>query len=266
MCWELLPLKEVLPCTVGLTRPWLACYFLSRISWASEENPHILWSPDVQYCVHRSLPTACVISQINPAHSVLYNMLNNKDNFCQHSKLTKTTFIHFIGMCRMRHFLAILRSFLHSSLLCTFSCHPSPTILPSSLTLSSHLFLGLPLSLIVPIFIYNTLLGILFSSILCTCQNQRNIFSLTVSITKTVYTFIKRECFLTNVLTKIVYYLVFETQQGLFPKYVTWMIDWSFNTSNSESLFLWESVLYLMNVGWLQFILRHVYKIVKSDC
>ena len=42
-----------------------------------------------------------------------------------------------------------------------FSCHPSPpTILPSSLTLSCHLFLGLPLSLAVPKFIYNTLLGI----------------------------------------------------------------------------------------------------------
>ena len=45
------------------------------------------------------------------------------------------TFIHSIAMCRMRQFLAILRSFLHSSLLCTSSCHPSPpTILPTSLT------------------------------------------------------------------------------------------------------------------------------------
>ena len=54
-------------------------------------------------------------------------------------------------MCRMRRFLAILRGFLHSSLLYTFSCHPSsPTILPSSLTSSCHLFLGLPLNLVVP--------------------------------------------------------------------------------------------------------------------
>jgi len=36
------------------------------------------------------------------------------------------SFIHSIGMCRMQWFLAILRSFFHSSLLCTFSCHPSP--------------------------------------------------------------------------------------------------------------------------------------------
>jgi len=43
------------------------------------------------------------------------------------------------------------------------------------LTSSCHLFLGLPLNLVVPIFIYNTLLGILFSSILCTCPNQRNV-------------------------------------------------------------------------------------------
>jgi hypothetical protein len=56
-----------------------------------------------------------------------------------------------IGMCRMRRFLAVLRSFFHSSLLCTFSCYSSPpTILPSSLTSSCHLFFGLPLSLLVP--------------------------------------------------------------------------------------------------------------------
>jgi hypothetical protein len=30
---------------------------------------------------------------------------------------------------------------------------------------------------------YNTLLGILLSSILCTCPNQRNLFNLIVSIT-----------------------------------------------------------------------------------
>ena len=75
-------------------------------------------------------------------------------------------------------FLAILRCFFHSSPLCTFSCHPSPpTVLPSSLTSSCHLFLGLPLNVIVPKFIYNTLHGILFSSILCTCPNQRNLFN-----------------------------------------------------------------------------------------
>jgi len=93
------------------------------------------------------------------------------------------SFIHSIGMCRMRLFLAVLRSFFHSSLLRTFSCHPSPsTILPSSLTSSCHLFLGLPLKFVVPKFIYNTLLGILFSSILCTCPNQHTLINLTVYI------------------------------------------------------------------------------------
>ena len=89
-----------------------------------------------------------------------------------------------IGMNRMRWFLAVLRSLFHSSLSYTFSCHFSlPTILPSSLTSSSHLFLGLPLGLIVSRFIYSTLLGILFSSILCTCPNQRSLCSLIVSVT-----------------------------------------------------------------------------------
>ena len=87
-------------------------------------------------------------------------------------------------MCRMWRFLAVIRSFLHSSLLCNFSCHPfPPTILPSSLTSFCHLFLGLPFNLVVPKFTRNTLLGILFSSILCTCPNQHNLFNLIVSIT-----------------------------------------------------------------------------------
>ena len=87
------------------------------------------------------------------------------------------SFIHFIGMCRMRRFLAVLRSFFHSSLLRNFSCHPSPpTILPSSLTSSCHLFLGLPLNLVVPKFIF------LFSSILCTCPNQHNLINFIVSL------------------------------------------------------------------------------------
>jgi hypothetical protein len=93
------------------------------------------------------------------------------------------SFVNSIGMCRMRRILAVLGIFFHSSLLCTFSCHPSPpVILQSSLTSSYHLFLGLPLSLVVPKFIYNALLGILFSSILCTCPNQHNLFNLIVSI------------------------------------------------------------------------------------
>jgi hypothetical protein len=90
-------------------------------------------------------------------------------------------FIHSIGLCRMRPFLAVLRSFFHSSLLYTLSFHPFPsTSLPSSLTSFYHLFLGLPLNLVVPKFIYNTLLGILFPSILCTCPNLHNVFNLTV--------------------------------------------------------------------------------------
>ena len=90
---------------------------------------------------------------------------------------------HSSGMCRMWQFLASLRIFFHSSLLCTFSYHPSPpTILPSPLTSAFHLFLGLPLSLVVPKFIYSTLLGILFSSVLCTCPNQRNLFNVILSV------------------------------------------------------------------------------------
>ena len=84
--------------------------------------------------------------------------------------------------CRMRRFLAVLGSFFHSSLLCTLSFHPvPPASLLSFLTSSCHLLLGLPLTLVVSKFIHNTFGGILFPSILCTCPNLCNLFSLTVS-------------------------------------------------------------------------------------
>ena len=100
-------------------------------------------------------------------------------------------------MHRMRWLLAVLRSFFHSSLLCTLPFHPFPlTSLLSSLTSSCHLFLGLHLSLVVSKFIYNIFLEILFFSILCTCPNQCNLFNITVSVivkptvyvSQTVYT------------------------------------------------------------------------------
>jgi hypothetical protein len=59
------------------------------------------------------------------------------------------SFIHSIGMWRMRQFFAVLRYFFLSSMLYTFSCYPSsPTILPSYLITSCHLFLGPPLNLV----------------------------------------------------------------------------------------------------------------------
>ena len=78
---------------------------------------------------------------------------------------------------------AVLRNFFHSSLLYTLSFHhfPLPS-LPSSLTSSRHLFLGLPLSIVSSKFMFNAFLGILFPSILCSWPNQRNLFNLIVSV------------------------------------------------------------------------------------
>ena len=91
-------------------------------------------------------------------------------------------FIHSNGMCRMRQFLAVLRSFFHSSLLCTFSCHPSPpTILPSSLTSSCHLFLGLPQSCSQIHIEYPFGNSIFFHSL--NMPKSTYLFNLTVSIT-----------------------------------------------------------------------------------
>jgi hypothetical protein len=91
--------------------------------------------------------------------------------------------IHFIDMCRMQRFLAVLRSFFHFSLLYIFYCQSSPpTILPSSLSSSCHLFLGLPLNHVVSKIMYNIVKGFLFFSILFTCPNQRNVFYLIFSV------------------------------------------------------------------------------------
>jgi len=65
----------------------------------------------------------------------------------------------FIDVCRMRRFLAVLRSFFHSSILYILPCHTSTlTTTQSSFTSYCHIFLRVPLSLVVPIFIYNSLL------------------------------------------------------------------------------------------------------------
>ena len=113
-------------------------------------------------------------------HSFVHSFIRSFIHSFVHSfiRLFIHSFIHSIGMCRMQRFLAVLRSFFHSSLLQNLSFHPfPPTSLPSSVTSSCHLFLGLPLSLIVSKFIYDTFLGILFSSILCTSPKQRNLFN-----------------------------------------------------------------------------------------
>jgi len=115
--------------------------------------------------------------------------------------VTTSSFIHSIGMCRIRRFLAVLRSFFHSSLLYTLFFHPfPPTSLPSSLTSSCHLFLDLPLSLVL-----SKLGGILFSSILCTCPNQRNLFSLIVSVIM-VYLTISYISLLVNISKFLLHY------------------------------------------------------------
>jgi hypothetical protein len=131
---------------------FIYCVPIKKLSWSTQSHTPIIWHKN--RCA--VLATVCVLF----VHFVQKFLI----------------FIHSIDMCRMQWFLAVLRSFLHSPLLYTFSCHSSPpSVLPSSLTSSCHLFLGLPLSLVDYKFMYTTHLGILFSSILCTCPNQCNL-------------------------------------------------------------------------------------------
>ena len=90
--------------------------------------------------MHQLLPT----SFQTPQHSLVtpYNASSHMNYKHQVAGIVFIAVTHSISMCRLRRFLAVLRSFFLSSLLLTFSCHPSPpTILPSSLTSSCHYFL-----------------------------------------------------------------------------------------------------------------------------
>ena len=137
------------------------------------------------------------------------------------SPCTCTSFPHFLGVARVWVFVESKRNFIRvrkmmctqthtcnsvisetiSSNIFTFtSYHPfihsfhwlvqNATIPYSSqelLPFLSEMYFFLPsvswsINPIVPKFMYNTLLGILFSSILCTCRNQRNLFNLIVSV------------------------------------------------------------------------------------
>jgi hypothetical protein len=73
---------------------------------------------------------------------------------------------------------AVLSSFFHSSVFYTFSCRSPPTTLLSSLSSSCHLLLDL----IDFKLIYNTLLGILFPSILRLCPNRSTVCNLIVYV------------------------------------------------------------------------------------
>jgi hypothetical protein len=91
-------------------------------------------------------------------------------------------FIHSITMYRIRRFLAVLRSFFHSSLLYIFFpaalFHPLFLHPPSLAT-----YFLVYVCLVVSRFMYNTLLGILFPSTLCTWPNQHKLCNLIVSVT-----------------------------------------------------------------------------------
>ena len=92
------------------------------------------------------------------------------------------SFIHSIDMCRMWRFLAFLCSFFHSSLFYNLSFHPfPPTRVLSSLLHLANYFLVYLSSCCIQIHINKTFLGVLFSSILSTCPNYRNLFNFIVS-------------------------------------------------------------------------------------
>ena len=99
-------------------------------------------------------------------------------------------------LCRSQEllpFLSVMYFFL-PPFSTNYSSIPSHPILPS-ISWSTSQFCS-------QIHIYNTLLGILFSSILCTCPNQRNVFNVIVSITSRFFNTCKNVCEILNCITK----------------------------------------------------------------
>jgi len=100
-------------------------------------------------------------------------------NQCRH------LFIHFIVLAYAECDDSFPSSGASSIPLCYMPFPSTPfhrLVFHPPLNSSCHLFLGLLLGLVVTKFIYNTFWGILFSSTLCTCPNQCNLFSLIVSV------------------------------------------------------------------------------------
>ena len=142
-------------------------------------NHTVIW---LMFCSNITMPGCMSVCEPRKPYENLYGL------FCQthHKALIwhqQTTIHSFHWHVKNKMIPCRSQELLHSSLLYTLSFHHfPPTNLPSSLTSFCHLFLGPPLSLIVSKFVSNTFLEILFSSILCTCPNQCNLFNLFVSV------------------------------------------------------------------------------------
>jgi len=109
--------------------------------------------------IHKSYEISCSLRRNRQRRMVMLSLTVAFWNFGNLLKTRHGPPDSLIGMCKMRRFLAVLRTFFHSSILYILPCHTSTlTIIPSSLTSSCHIFLRLPLKLVVPKFIYNSLL------------------------------------------------------------------------------------------------------------
>ena len=125
----------------------------------------MLWVISVYFNIRNTLPKSGTFLLGHP----VYNLRNEQFIHSFHWHVQNAMF-----PCHSQKLLPFL-SVIY------FSCHPSPpTILPSSLTSSFHLFLGLPLNLVVSKFIYTIILFWEFYFLPFSVHAQTNVIYLTL--------------------------------------------------------------------------------------
>jgi len=111
-------LAEYYPCSVCSVFPLNVIYFMQQrpsletsSSTTSQEISCIVWNTKAHYHVHKNLPLVCILSQMNPFHTLPFCFCNAHFNITPPSK------------CQLHLLIPLLRDSQHSEIqiTCLFS-------------------------------------------------------------------------------------------------------------------------------------------------